>query len=217
MNSFTRILSYLTPITLEKVQSAVSGELQVVMDSGRVMLNSPAATYSYEDRYTSFQKALKEISPRLSGVQRALVLGLGLGSVPYMLQKHYAAGYPIDCVEVDPEVIRLAHTYYPLPEKLPLLHIQEADAIAWMAHNTGIYDLVIVDIFIDTKVPESARGVDFLRNLRRSVAPGGTLLFSRLLSRQRFEQELWANLRTVFPEGYEIDTGGNVILCFQAP
>jgi len=58
---------------------------------------------------------------------------------------------------------------------------------------------VIIDIFIDTKIPKPARGVDFRRNLRRSVAPGGTLLFSRLLGRQRFEQNLWDNLRTVFP------------------
>lgn len=113
----------MTPITLEKVGSAVSGELQVLMDSGRMMLNSPAATYSCEDRYTSLQKALKAIGPRLSGVQHALVLVLGLGSAPYLLQKHYAAGYPIDCVEVDPEVISLAHTFYPFPEKLALLRI----------------------------------------------------------------------------------------------
>lgn len=150
----------------------MSGDLQVVLESGRVMLNCPTANYSYEDHYTYFRKALQQIRMRLSNVQSAVViLGLGLGSVPYALQKLYGANYPIDCVELDLDVIRLAKKYYPFKDCLERLIIHQANAKDCGMDNMRIFDLLIVDIFVDTRVPEQAHHIGFLQAQRRAVAP----------------------------------------------
>ena len=209
------LLSFLGDVKIEQVNSPINGKLTVVLSEGRCMLNTANATYSFEEKYTSFSKALSTISTHIATCRSALVLGLGLGSVPYILQSAYRFSGPITCVEIDPMVIALAKRYYPASADLSKLHIEEADAVDWIATNTARFDLIIGDVFLDARVPEALHSIGFLQNLRRTVAPGGILLFSRILDRQRFERTLWDNLRAVFPEAEEIDTGGNVVMCFR--
>lgn len=213
---FHRLLSYITHLRIERVQSEWNDTLEMILADGRYMLNTSGATYSFEDKYTSFRKALQHTESDIRQYKTALVLGLGLGSVPYMLQKQFGFNQVIDCVEIDPAVIALAEKYYANPAGWSNLHITCADAVDWIQANQKQYDLIIADVFIDTKVPVSLHSRTFLTQLRKAVAPGGTLLFSRLQSRQRFERDLWNNLQTVFPEAAAIDTGGNVILHFKA-
>ena len=91
----------------------------------------------------------------------------------------------------------------------------QADAVEWVTASTQQFDLVIADVFLDAAVPQSLHSTAFLERLRRLTAPGGILLFSRLLDRQRFERPLWDHLDQIFPEATQIDTGGNVVLCFR--
>lgn len=210
-----KILSYGFNITLERVDSPINGPLEVILADGRCMLNTAQATYSYEEKYTSFKKALHTIADDIPSRKKVLMLGLGLGSVPFILQKVYGCSAPITCVEIDPEIIRLATKYYPFRSGLAQLKLVEADAVSWVSSTQESYDLIIVDVFLDASVPETLHAETFLQNLRKLVAPGGILLFSRLLDRQRFERPLWDHLDRVFPEAAQIDTGGNVVMCFR--
>ncbi|HNV99839.1 MAG TPA: fused MFS/spermidine synthase [Chitinophagales bacterium] len=210
-----KFLSYGFNISLERVDSPFNGPMEVILADGRCMLNTAHATYSYEEKYTSFSKALRTIAADIPSRKSILMLGLGLGSVPLILQTQYNCQAPITCVEIDPAIIRLAKKYYPYPAGLANMTLVQADAVEWVTASTQQFDLVIADVFLDAAVPQSLHSTAFLERLRRLTAPGGILLFSRLLDRQRFERPLWDHLDQIFPEATQIDTGGNVVLCFR--
>jgi len=214
-NAALKVLSYLSRIPVEKRRGVYTDNLSVVLDRGKYMLNTASVTYSFEDRYTSFSRALHHIKGAIPGMNKALVLGLGLGSVPYMLRKIHAFRGSVTCVEIDPIVIELAEKYYPDPKEFDQMQIICADAMVWADTCSEYYDLIAVDVFIDNAVPEALASVDFMENLKRLLSNNGILLFSRLSSRKHLETALWKSLRTTFPEAEEIDTGGNVILCFR--
>ena len=211
------LLSFLSEIHIETTSSKINPLLHVVFSAGRFKLNTASATYSFEDRYSSFSSALDAIKKHLPSFQSALVLGLGLGSIPYLLQKQHHFAGRIDCVEIDQKVIDLAKRYYPtqpLPEQLNIIH---EDANTFIRNNMAKYDLIMVDLFIDRDIPSSFHEERFLNALKTSVSPGGIVLFSRLKENHIPEKTLNERLKNIFSMGKEIDTGGNLILRWQAP
>ncbi|MBC8045858.1 MAG: fused MFS/spermidine synthase [Fimbriimonadaceae bacterium] len=213
-----KILSYFVDIKIETVYSEVNSSLDVVLVKGRFQLNSANATYSYEDLYNSYGSALKKISSFIAGsedkkekVQSVLVLGLGLGSIPYMLQIKYDVDCVINCVEIDPVVINLAEKYYPNKTGLHKLLVDEADAYDWVLKNEKKFDLITVDLFVDRNVPKKLHRKEFIEGLKKAVAENGIILFSRLKSNKDLEYILWDNLFEVFKGGEDIETMGNAI------
>ena len=210
-----RLLSYVKEFPVETLEGKYTETLQVIYHQNRYMLNAPSATYSFEDLYSSFASAFRHIVLEERNMHSVLVLGLGLGSIPWLLQKKYGITCPIDCVEVDPTIAALAEKYYPDAEKFRNLNIHISDASEWIQKNTAKYDLITVDLFIDLYVPTEFHTEDFLQKLRSSVNKNGILLFSRLTANYYREKILWENMKAVFPEGIDIITGGNTILSWQ--
>jgi len=211
------LLSFVTEIQVESTSSRYNPKLDVVFSAGRYRLDTVDATYSYEDKYASYGTALYEIRDHLKNMRSVLVLGLGLGSIPFMLQKKYQFTGAIDCVEIDEAVIALAKKYYPKEGTWEKLHIIHRDAGDFIPYNTNRYDLVAVDLFIGKDIPEQFHSTTFLQALKNAVAPGGIILFSRLSSNTRKEKRLNMALPEIFTGAKEIDTNGNLILCWQAP
>ncbi len=203
-------ISYLFPLTIEKVESRYSGELTVRLVDGRYQLVTGNAIYSFEDKYTSYGSALERLYHNHGN--NALVLGLGMASIPYLLQKKHRWSGPITCVEWDPVLIELTHKYYPFPGGKDQLKIIRADAQHFMQKNRLTFDLITVDLFIESEVPYFCWEEAFLQQLKNAVAPGGTLFFSRLTDRHTEEAILWDNLEKVFPDKEEIVTYGNSIM-----
>ena len=190
-NVFQYCLSFLKQIKVESTSGEYSGPLEVVLFEGRYMLNSENATYSFEDKYTSYRTALFTIAEEIKSMKSALVLGLGLGSIPYMLQTKFGFKGTISCVELDKTIIRLAKKYYPAQDLLSALDIH------------------------DKNVPRQFHSETFLQQLKNSLSANGILLFSRLAEKSRSEKTLIDNLKKVFPSAIEIDTAGNLILCYK--
>lgn len=214
-NVFQYCLSFLKQIKVESTSGEYSGPLEVVLFEGRYMLNSENATYSFEDKYTSYRTALFTIAEEIKSMKSALVLGLGLGSIPYMLQTKFGFKGTISCVELDKTIIRLAKKYYTDQDLLSALDIHDSDALMWMQLNSQQFDLITVDLFIDKNVPRQFHSETFLQQLKNSLSANGILLFSRLSEKSRSEKTLIDNLKKVFPSAIEIDTGGNLILCYK--
>ncbi len=209
--------SFFAEIPIESVSGPLNPRLDIVLSAGRYKLNTETATYSFEDKYGSFGTALEQVKDALPKFKSALVLGLGLGSIPFILLKKYRFTGEIICVEIDPLIIQLAAKYFPIwpiPENLEFI---QQDAADFIGSNHRKFDLVAIDLFIDRDIPKKFHDLRFLEALKKSVAPGGILLFSRLTDNFTADRPLNLALKNIFPDAGEIDTGGNLILHWNCP
>jgi len=107
-------------------------------------------------------------------VQRVLVVGLGGGSLPSFLRKHYPAA-EIDAVDIDPEVIKVAKEYFGFREDASMrAHL--ADGRGFIESVRRPYDIIFLDAFGSDSVPERLTTMEFLRAVRRALAPDGVVV-----------------------------------------
>ena len=209
------LLSYFVELHIESAPSEINPHLYVSLKNGRYQLCTANAVYSYEDLYTNFLWAFENIDlDKLPG-KNVLVLGLGLGSIPLILEKKFKRQYHYTAVELDESVIYLAMRYGLLGFSSPISTIC-ADAYPFLIRNQEQYSLVCMDIFLDDVVPEPFETQEFLKGLKNALVPGGLLLYNRLAdnpkdvetTRRFFEGPF---LKT-FPQGAYFDVGGNWML-----
>ncbi len=177
VNIWTRLLSYIVKVPVSKAESMHDGSLYVDLVNGRLQLSTDQAVYSFDDKYDNFVKALKAVRADRFRNKSILVLGGGLGSIPYILEKNHQFRGELTMVENDPAVIRL-FLEYSMPRLHTLIDIREADAIMFMEQNSRKYDMIIVDLFIDDVIPDQFLEADFLILCRENLIKGGMILFN---------------------------------------
>ena len=209
------LLSYVYDFPLERISSPYNQELTVYLRNGRYQLCTPHAIYSYDDLYTNFSQSFHKIKVDQQPIESVLLLGLGLGSIPYILEKVFHKKYPITAVEIDEEVIYLANKYVLSDLEAPIDCIC-ADALAYVYQNQQQYDLICMDVFRDDVIPEDFRRIEFLEALKDSLSPHGILLFNHLAltkeDRQLAAQYFNETFLKVFPNGSYIDAHSNYVL-----
>lgn len=209
------ILSYVYPFTLEVVEGTHNPHLEIVYSRGRYRLDTQNAIYSYEDLYTNYYYSFKQLKVETLAIQNVLVLGLGLGSIPVMLEKHFGKTYHYTAIEIDEEVLRLAHKYSLSALQSNIEYIC-TDARLFVEQCDRQFDLVCMDIFMDDMVPLRFEQSDFLQQIKTLIAPNGLLMYNRLfntpkdkLSSKRFYEQAFLE---VFPNGTYLDVDGNWML-----
>ena len=210
-----KIISYITELHIESAPSDINPHLYVSLNRGRYQLCTANAIYSYEDLYDNYFEAFKEIEIDKRKVKNVLILGFGLGSIPFMLEKHFQKKYHYTAVEIDESVLYLA-TKYALPEIDSSIQMICADAFAFVMQCQEKFDLVCMDVFLDDIIPEEFEASDFLENLKRLIAKDGLLLYNRLANTpqdldatQTFFKE---KFQPVFPEAKYLEVKGNWML-----
>lgn len=115
--------------------------------------------------------------------QKALIVGLGGGSMVHFLQK-YDPDVFIDAVEIDPVVVQLAERFFAIraSSKVKLI---VADAFDYFAKNDSKYDTIYMDAFLkpsaatdDTGVPLRLRTIAFYKQLQSRLSDGGSVVFN---------------------------------------
>ncbi len=212
-------LSYLHPLTLERLSSPKNPQLAVVLDRGRLQLLSGNAIYSWDDLYHNFTLAFGQLDLHNRPIAEVLVLGLGLGSVPFILEKIYGCHYHYTAVEWDEAVVYLA-SKYTLPRLKSRIDIVVGNADVFVQATEAHFDLIAVDIFEDDHTPASFESVAFLEACRQRLRPKGLLLYNRLYNSDANRQASQVFYRQVFcrvfEEAYDIETNGNLILVGEA-
>lgn len=210
-----RYLSYLYDVRLESTSSDHNEELHVILSRGRHQLCTANAIYSYDDLYDNYRRAFDLIKIHHRRIDRVLILGLGLGSVPFMLEKRFQCDAHYTAVEIDEEVVRLANKYSLAGLKSPVETVI-ADAHSYILQNNEEYDLVCMDVFVDDIVPSKFQTEQFLQSLKSSLGEEGILLFNRLYrtkkDRKATNEFFQGPFKKVFSEGAHLDVRGNWML-----
>lgn len=216
---YKSLISHLFEVEIERRDSHFSKQLIVSLAKGRYQLSSLRAIYSYEDLYLNFAQAFKVIDWKKIEAKDCLLLGLGMGSVFQLLEKHYAKPLELIAVDIDPVVIELFSKYIK-PQLKNSLNIYEADASDWITSNQKPFDIVIVDVFIDDVVPNKFLSVGFLEKLKTSISQEACLFYNLLamsqLDKQKAKRYFEARFKQVFEEGHIIETKNNYILINDA-
>lgn len=173
----TRWRSFLRPRVLERVTSSHHPLLVVVESRGERRLDGALVNHSRgglaDVLGTAFDRL--EIGRTSSArVDTFLMLGFGAGSAVELLR---ARGFDprVTAVEIDARVVELAQRWFGWRDD-PRVEFVVADAADWLRGELPAYDLVLVDVFVEDRIPASLRTRETAERLVRCVAPGGWLL-----------------------------------------
>ncbi|MEZ4984982.1 MAG: fused MFS/spermidine synthase [Saprospiraceae bacterium] len=184
-----RWLSYLFEIHVESRSSEYNPHLYVSIRNGRYQLSTAHAIYSYGDLYSNFAKLFHQWDWETQPVEDVLVLGLGLGSIPVIIEETHQRICHYTAVEIDEEVVDLAWQYVLCELESPVEMITADASMAVYMLPEESYDLICVDIFDDDKVPAIFESVDFLEQTATLLRPGGVLVFNRLAANEGDKNE----------------------------
>ncbi len=119
-------------------------------------------------RYTEYMHAAWLFHPQ---IRRALVIGLGAGSIPKRFVRDYA-GISVDVAELDPAVVEVAKTYFDLRED-GRLRVSVADGRLFLRRTRTLYDLIVLDAYFAEGIPFHLATREFLALARAHLRPGG--------------------------------------------
>jgi spermidine synthase len=151
--------------------------------------------------------------------KRMLVIGVGGGTLPMFLHKHYPQA-TIDAVDIDPNVIDVARKFLGFREDATL-RAHAADGRAFIEAVRQPYDVIFLDAFSSSELPAHLTTREFLLAVRRALAPGGVVVGNIW---DRFANRLYDSmLRTyqdVFDELYVLSVvaaGNKILLALPRP
>ncbi|MNY04981.1 spermidine synthase [compost metagenome] len=131
----------------------MSKNLEITWTNGELVLDSKNTNYSYGSLQRILRKGLDSIGFKtILKMEHILVLGVAGGSVIKTLTEEIKFKGRITGVEIDPEIIKIANSYFNL-DKISNLEIVIDDAFEFVLKTKNKYDLIIIDIFQDTTMP----------------------------------------------------------------
>ena len=140
--------------------------------------------------------------------RRFLVVGLGGGTIPAFLRRHYPDA-AIDAVEIDPEVVYVAKQYFGFREDARM-RVHVADGRKFIEGVARPYDAIFLDAFGSDAVPPHLTTREFLSAVRRAVAPGGVVI-GNIWAREsnRLYDSMVRTYREVFDELFVVRASGS--------
>lgn len=210
-----KLASYLYEVHVESSSSEYNEELHVSLVDGRYQLTTPTAIYSWADKYDNFRLAFKSMKLDELVINEVLILGFGLGSIPYILEHTFQKKYSYTGVEIDDEVIYLASKYM-MPLLNSEINLVHTDASSFIFIDPNRYDLITMDIFVGHVIPDAFLTENYLLGLKESLNDSGILLFNMLAQqpsdRSMAEVYFADHFKPVFPKGVLKHIKGNIML-----
>ncbi len=196
-----KIFSYFYPVTIHKRPSLLSKSLEVTWNDGELVLDSKNTNYSYGSLQRILRKGLKSIGfDEIRKMENILVLGVAGGSVIRTLRDEIQNTGNITGVEIDPEVVMIAKEYFNL-DAMPNVEIIVEDAFEFVLRTKIQYDLIIIDIFLDTAMPNFLFEGFFAHRLSQIIAPEGYILFNTMLLSKE-DNARNAGYSSLWPDGF---------------
>ncbi|RTY75287.1 MULTISPECIES: spermidine synthase [unclassified Flavobacterium] len=176
-----KIFSYVIPLTIYQTKSVLSKSIEVTWANGELVMDSQNTNYSYGSLQRILRLGLKNIGyKKIVPMEHILVLGVAGGSVIKTLVEEIKYKGKITGVEIDPEIITIANAYFDL-DKTKNLTIVIEDAFAFVLKTPTKYDLIIIDIFQDTTMPNFLFEPFFTNRVCSLLKSHGFILFNTML------------------------------------
>lgn len=178
------LLSYVWPIRLAK--STDSKQVaELVLQYGKLVINSGEANYSYGSLQAAFEDYFKEEDWNWSSANRILILGFGSGSILQTLRNEYNSEAEVVGIESDQQIIEWYHEYFPNLN----VDLKQCLAQEYIQTEQEPYDLIIVDVFIGLDVPEECRSQDFIANLQTLLNVNGLVVLNFVIDKLAHEEQ----------------------------
>jgi len=168
-----------------KRKSTISNSLEVTWNNGELVLDSKNTNYSYGSLQRILKKGLKYIGyERIRKFESVLVLGVAGGSVIKTLVDEVKFKGKITGVELDPEIVEIANTYFKLNE-IKNLELVVQDAFEFVLKTKEHYDLIIIDVFQDTTMPNFLFEDYFINRINFLLKVNGFILFNTMVINEK--------------------------------
>ncbi len=205
-----KLLSYLYPITLFKAQSNISKSLEVNLSGGELVLDSKNANYSYGSLQRVLRIGLKRIGfSKILKMDNILVLGVAGGSVIKTLTDEIGFKSKITGVEIDKDIITIANRFFKL-DQIQNLQLVIDDAFEFVLKSREKYDLIIIDIFQDTKMPNFLYEDFFKDRILFLLKEKGFVLFNTMILNKEAEEKNKEYVSYYKSKGKRVEVVSNV-------
>lgn len=164
---------------VDSCYSDINPLLEVALINGRYQLNAGKVNYSFGPLHDAFRKYFRIDPVNLNNTSKVLILGFGAGSVASILTNELLIKCNITGVEADEAVIEMARKHFFL-DKYTDYRIIVADAHDYVMGTDEVFDLIVVDLYIDDKVPEKFETKNFLNACKKIMQPGARIVFNKL-------------------------------------
>ena len=177
MKIFYWLYSYILGYSISIYKSELNGTLEVWRINGRKVLNSENANYSFDSLHRIFQKSFRKSKIQHQNIDKALILGFGVGSVATILQDEMNLNCEITGIEYDPVINEIGAKYFKT-ERFKNTNIIQIDALKFVENCQDKFYLIAIDLFNDLEVPEQFMKVSFLRKVLKLLESNGELFFN---------------------------------------
>ncbi|MES2205873.1 MAG: fused MFS/spermidine synthase [Pseudomonadota bacterium] len=163
--------------------------------------------------YTKWMLAALFLNPN---PQHILIVGLGAGILPNTFHRFYPQA-KIEIVEIDPAMLNVAKQFFDFNEAMPNVHITISDGRQFIrnAQRQGThYDLIILDAFSHSYIPEHMLTKEFLNEVKSTLSPEG-IVASNTFSKGKLLPYESVTYQHVFGQYYNItqkNEGNRIII-----
>ncbi|BFM44864.1 methyltransferase domain-containing protein [Flavobacterium sp. CFS9] len=176
-----KLFSYIVPIKIFKKKSQRSKIIEVTWANGELVLDSENTNYSYGSLQRILRYGLRNIGyDTILKMDHILLLGVAGGSVVKTLVDEVQYKGKITGVEIDPDMIKIANEYFNL-NQIKQLEVVIDDAFEFVLKTKNKYNLIIIDIFEDIKMPNFLFERFFSERICSLLQNHGFVLFNTMI------------------------------------
>ena len=198
-----RLLSYILPVKIYQKKSEFSKNLEVTWNNGYLVLDSENTNYSFGSLQRVLKKGLKYIGyERINTFENILILGVAGGSVIETIKNDIKFKGKITGVEIDATAIEIANKYFGLNNYKNVEIIIE-DAFEFILKTKEKYDLIVIDIFQDTTMPNFLFEDFFINRINFLLKVNGFILFNTMVLNYQ-DRRRNATYKSKFDSNYSV-------------
>jgi spermidine synthase len=149
--------------------------------------------------------AFRPAQPSEVAPKDVAILGLAGGTAARQYTAAYGTGVQVTGVEIDPDIVDVAHRYFHLDE--PNVHPVVADARYWLDTQAKSYDVMVMDAYRQPYIPFHLTTREFFSEVKDHLKPGGVAVVNagRTATDYRLVGAIASTMAAVYPSVFLVD------------